>query len=70
MPRRHDTLSPPPDSVKLRIEMSEETRDQLRVVAAQHKYSMASLLRLLVEAAVGKPEKYFKEIPKNQGGKA
>lgn len=67
MPRRHDSLPARNDLVGLRIDVEPGVRDKLRIIAAEHKYSMASLLRLLINAAVAKPKKYFQEIPKNPG---
>lgn len=65
MPRRNDSLPTPADSVGLRIDVTPATRDKLRVIAAQQGYSMAAVLRLLVEQAVEDPAKYFRKIPKN-----
>jgi predicted DNA-binding protein len=55
VPRRHDTTERPADRIQLRLELSPEIRDRLKVRAAQAGLSMASYLRELVERDLDQP---------------
>lgn len=66
MPKRHDTNPRPADRRQLRLEISPETRDRLRIRASQAGLSMASYLRALVERDLdqGEQEKSEKKSRK------
>lgn len=67
MGRRGDSAPKTPGMIGLRLDVTEATRDKLRLLAARKGYSMSSYLRLLVECHAKSPGKSFDEIPKNPG---
>lgn len=67
MPARSDTLPRPAkrDRAAIRLDLSAEQRDKLRMVAAERGYSMATFLRLWVAVALAEPTTVQKKVSRN-----